>query len=108
VADLMATAEAADQADVPDGMSIPEELARREQRLAAIARAKATIEARAKERQWNSVVGVWTRGILERRPVRLVTVALANKMARIAWALMTRQEVYRAKGRVAAATQAAA
>jgi len=50
VAELMAKAEAADQADVPDGMSIPEELARREQRLAAIARAKATIEARAKER----------------------------------------------------------
>ena len=50
VADLMAKAEAADQADVPDGMSIPEELARREQRLVAIARAKATIEARAKER----------------------------------------------------------
>jgi hypothetical protein len=51
VAELMAKAEAADQADVPDGMSIPEELARREERLAAIARAKATIEARAKERQ---------------------------------------------------------
>ena len=50
VADLMAKAEAADQADVPDGMSIPEELARRENRLAAIAKAKATIEARAKER----------------------------------------------------------
>src|SRR6201995_3909733 len=50
VADLMAKAEAADQADVPDGMSIPEELARREQRLAEIARAKAIIEARAKER----------------------------------------------------------
>jgi len=50
VADLMAKAEAADQADVPDGMSIPAELARREMRLAAIARAKATIEARAKER----------------------------------------------------------
>ena len=46
----MAKAEAADQADVPDGMSIPEELARREQRLAAMARAKARIEARAKER----------------------------------------------------------
>ena len=57
--------------------------------------------------QWNSVVGMWTRGILVRRPVRLVTVALANKMARIAWALMTRKEVYRAKGRVAAATEAA-
>jgi transposase len=50
VVDLLAKAEAADQAEVADGMSIPEELARREQRLAAIARAKATIEARAKER----------------------------------------------------------
>jgi hypothetical protein len=48
VADLMAKAEAADQADAPDGLSIPEELARREQRLAAIARARATIEARAR------------------------------------------------------------
>jgi transposase len=51
VADLMAKAEAADRADAPDGMSIPEELARRETRLAEIARAKAVIEARAKERQ---------------------------------------------------------
>ena len=46
----MALAEAADQADVPDGMSVPEELARREERLQRIAAAKATIEARAKER----------------------------------------------------------
>src|SRR5918994_4161150 len=37
VAELMALAEAADQADVPDGMSVPEELARREDRLARIA-----------------------------------------------------------------------
>ena len=50
VADLMARAEAADQADVPDGMQIPAELARRETRLAAIAAAKAKIEARAKAR----------------------------------------------------------
>src|SRR5690242_6483704 len=50
VAELMAKAEAADQADVPDGLSIPEELARREQRLTEIARARAVIEARAKER----------------------------------------------------------
>ena len=53
--------------------------------------------------QWNSAAGLWIRGVLERRPVRLATVALANKMARIAWALMTRKEVYQAKGRVAAA-----
>jgi error-prone DNA polymerase len=58
--------------------------------------------------QWNSDVGAWTRGVLERRPVRLVTVALANKMARIAWALMTRKEVYRAKGRIATAAEVAA
>jgi ABC transporter substrate binding protein len=38
VADLLARAEAADQADVADGMSIPEELARREERLAKLAR----------------------------------------------------------------------
>ncbi len=50
VAELMALAEAADAADVPDGMSVPEELARREDRLARIAEAKAKIEARAKAR----------------------------------------------------------
>jgi len=50
VADLMARAEAADQGDIPDGMSIPEELARREERLAKIAEARAKIEARTKER----------------------------------------------------------
>jgi transposase len=50
VAELMAKAEATDQADVPDGMSVPEELGLREKRLTAIAKAKATIEARAKER----------------------------------------------------------
>jgi len=50
VADLLGRAEAADQADIPDGMQVPEELARREKRLAEIVRAKAVIEARAKER----------------------------------------------------------
>ncbi|WP_414476271.1 IS110 family transposase [Microvirga sp. M2] len=48
--------------------------------------------------RWNSAVGAWTRSALERRPIRLVTVALANKIARIAWAVMTRKEVYRPKG----------
>src|ERR1700704_635021 len=50
VADLLGKAEAADQAEVPDGMQVPEELARREKRLAAIAPAKAGVGARAKER----------------------------------------------------------
>ena len=50
VADLMAKAEAADAADISDGMSIPDELARREERLRKIAEARVKIEARAKER----------------------------------------------------------
>src|SRR6478736_2086261 len=50
VAELLARAEAADKADAPDGMSIPEELARRADRLAKLAEARTKIEARAKER----------------------------------------------------------
>ena len=40
----------ADGSGVPDGMSLPEEIKRREDRLAAIAEAKTKIEARAQER----------------------------------------------------------
>jgi transposase len=50
VAVLLAKAEAADEADVPDGMSIPEELERREERLKKLAEARTKIEARASER----------------------------------------------------------
>jgi transposase len=50
VAKLLKKAEAADKADIPDGMSIPEELARRTERLKVIAKAKAEIEWRAAER----------------------------------------------------------
>ena len=38
--------------------------------------------------------GPWIRSLLERRPARVVTVAMANKTARIAWAVLTRGEVY--------------
>ena len=48
VAALLKRAEAANARDLPDGLNIPEELARREQRLAAIAEAKRKIEARVK------------------------------------------------------------
>jgi len=50
VQELLALAEAADRTSVPDGVSLPDEIGRREDRLAAIATAKAKIEARAKER----------------------------------------------------------
>lgn len=39
--------------------------------------------------------GGWIRSLLERRPARVVTVAMANKTARIAWAVLKRGEAYR-------------
>ena len=50
VQELLARAEAADQQPLPEGLSIPQELARREERLEAIRQAKAQIQARAAER----------------------------------------------------------
>ena len=50
VAELLARAEAADAEPLPEGLNLPEELARREARLQAIGEAKAEIEARAAQR----------------------------------------------------------
>jgi len=50
VQQLLALAESSDRAAVPDGMDVPAEIARREDRLSAIAQAKAKIEQRAAER----------------------------------------------------------
>lgn len=36
----------------------------------------------------------WMAWLLERKPTKIATVALANKTARIAWALITRKAVY--------------
>ena len=43
--------------------------------------------------------GSWLEQMLARKPRMLVIVALANKMARIIWALLCKQENYRASGR---------
>jgi len=37
----------------------------------------------------------WIRKLVEKKPFRLVSVALANKLARIAWVVLTRKEAYR-------------
>jgi transposase len=50
IKELLRKAKQADKEDLPDGMNIPEELARRESRLQAIETAKAQIEQRAAER----------------------------------------------------------
>ena len=71
VAELLAKAEAADQTDIPDGMSIPEELARREDRLEKLAAA----ERRSKRARrnvtrgsWRSMRRSWRRGRRRPRP----------------------------------------
>lgn len=48
-------------------------------------------------------LSAWVRALLDRRPFRLVSLALANKIARIAWAVMVRLEPYRVSAMVAAA-----
>ena len=45
----------------------------------------------------DSAASNWVCGLLERKPTRLVTVAMANKTARIVWAVLARGEVYQAK-----------
>jgi len=39
----------------------------------------------------------WVQALLTRRPAKVAAVVLANKAARIAWAVMTRGEAYRSK-----------
>ena len=45
----------------------------------------------------------WVMKLLERKPRKVVAVALANKMARIVWAMMSSGEAYRGTARPAAA-----
>ena len=70
VAELLARAEAADQADVLDGMSIPEELARREERLRSLPRRAPSLKPAPKNalsRRWPSTAPSWQRGTRRRR-----------------------------------------
>ncbi len=43
-----------------------------------------------------SATGAWVRGLLQRKPSRVVTVAIANKTARVAWVILARGGTYRA------------
>ena len=39
----------------------------------------------------------WVAQLLARKPAKVVALALANKMARIAWAVLTKKEIYRVR-----------
>ncbi len=45
----------------------------------------------------------WLRRMISEKPPKLVAVALANKMARIIWALSVKEESYRTPAAIAAA-----
>ena len=65
----------------------------------------ATSVIRFATRPGHKVASAWLLNLLQRKPRKLVAVALANKIARTAWAMMVSGEVWR---RPSAAAQAAA
>ena len=44
----------------------------------------------------NTALGIWLRGLVGRVHKNAATVALANKLARIAWAVLRRGETFNA------------
>jgi transposase len=46
----------------------------------------------------DTVLGRWTKGLLARAHKNIAVVALANKMARIAWAVLRRRERFAVAG----------
>jgi len=65
------------------------------ERLRALLVTGATAVIRHASRADSRLATPWLRQLLSRKPRKLAAVALANKMARIVWAIMTRGEVYR-------------
>ena len=55
----------------------------------------------------NSASKLWAQRLLAKKPFKVVAVALANKTARIIWALLRRGGVYRTQASTTPAVQAA-
>jgi len=64
----------------------------------------ATAVIRVASKPGNRQMTEWLRALLARKPRKLAAVALANKMARIAWALMRSGETYRREATPAVAS----
>jgi transposase len=65
------------------------------ERLRALLVTGATAVIRHASRADSKLATAWLRQLLSRKPRKLAAVALANKMARIVWAVMTRGDAYR-------------
>src|SRR5580698_3847502 len=65
------------------------------ERLRVLLVAGATSVINAAMKPGSKLMTEWLRALLQRKPRKVVAVALANKMARVAWALMMRGEVFR-------------
>jgi transposase len=65
------------------------------ERLRQLLVSGATAVIRVATRPGNKLATEWLLKLLQRRPRKLAAVALANKMARVAWAIMTSGEAYR-------------
>jgi len=77
------------------------------ERLRALLVNGATSVIRAAERAGSKLATEWLVKLLARRPRKVAAVALANKMARMIWAMMTTGEAYRRPVTLAAARLAA-
>lgn len=62
--------------------------------------------ARMRNGKTTSALADWARSLLASKPFRLVAVALANKIARIAWVVMARDTAYDSNNRAAAVPMA--
>jgi transposase len=49
------------------------------------------------------IAGTWLLGVLTRRPAKVAAVAMANKTARIIWAVLRDERLYRKEELAAAA-----
>ena len=72
------------------------------ERLRVLLVSGATAVINAAMRPGSKLLTDWLRALLQRKPRKLVAVALANKMARTAWAFMTSGETYRRPATAAA------
>jgi transposase len=77
------------------------------ERLRALLVSGAMAVIRAAERPGSTLATEWLRQLLARKPKKVAAVALANKMARMIWAMMTTGEAYRRPAAAGAARRPA-